>query len=72
MSEGMRMKIEAFIKEVKLAVMTTLILAVLLCGVYPALVWGIAQIGFSSLANGSLVIRDGYIRGSRLIAQGFA
>ena len=67
----MLMKTKAFIKEVKLAIMATLVLAVLLCGIYPALVWGIAQIGFSSLANGSLVLRDGRILGSRLIAQGF-
>ena len=67
----MFMKTKAFIKEVKLAMMTTLTLAVLLCGVYPALVWGIAQIGFSSRANGSLVLQDGHVLGSRLIAQGF-
>ena len=67
----MLMKTKTFIKEVKLAMMTTLALAVLLCGVYPALVWGIAQIGFSSRANGSLVLQDGHVLGSRLIAQGF-
>jgi K+-transporting ATPase ATPase C chain len=66
------MKPEAFIKEVKLAVMATVALAVILCGVYPAIVWGIAQIGFFSKANGSLVLRDGHVLGSRLIAQGFA
>jgi len=66
------MKPTAFIKEVKLAILTTLALAVLLCGVYPAIVWGIAQIGFSSRANGSLILRNGHILGSRLIAQGFA
>jgi len=68
----MLMKINAFVKEVKLAILSTLALAVLLCGVYPAIVWGIAQIGFSSNANGSLILRDGHILGSRLIAQGFA
>ncbi len=66
------MKPKAFIKEVKLAVMATLVLAVLLCGVYPAIVWGIAQIGFNSKANGTLILRDGQVLGSRLIAQGFA
>ena len=65
------MKPSVFIKEVKLAILTTLTLAVLLCGVYPAIVWGIAQIGFFSKANGSLVLQDGHILGSRLIAQGF-
>jgi len=65
------MKPTAFIKEVKRAVMATLALAALLCGVYPAIVWGIGQIGFFSRANGSLVLQDGRIIGSRLIAQGF-
>ena len=67
----MLMNTRTFIREVKLAMMTTLTLAVLLCGVYPAIVWGIAQIGFSSRANGSLVLRNGRALGSRLIAQGF-
>ncbi len=67
----MLMKTKAFIKEMKLAMMATVALAVLLCGVYPAIVWGIAQIGFFSKANGSLILRDGNILGSRLIAQGF-
>jgi K+-transporting ATPase ATPase C chain len=67
----MLMNTKTFIREVKLAMMTTLTLAVLLCGVYPAIVWGIAQIGFSSRANGSLVLRNGHVLGSRLIAQGF-
>ena len=44
----MFMKTEAFIKEVKVAILTTVVLAVLLCGIYPAIVWGIAQIGFYS------------------------
>ncbi|MBI5588948.1 MAG: K(+)-transporting ATPase subunit C [Deltaproteobacteria bacterium] len=65
------MKTKAFIKELKLAMMTTLTLAILLCGVYPALVWGIAQIGFPFRSNGSLVLQDGHVLGSRLIAQGF-
>ena len=65
------MKTRDFIKEVKLAVMTTVALAVLLCGIYPVLVWAIAQIGFSFQANGSLVLREGQVLGSRLIAQGF-
>lgn len=65
------MKTKAFINELKLAVMTTLALIAVLCGIYPALVWGISRIGFSSRANGSLVFRDGQVLGSVLIAQGF-
>ena len=68
----MFMKTEAFIKEVKVAILTTVVLAVLLCGIYPAIVWGIAQIGFYSQANGSVVTRDGQVLGSRLIAQRFS
>ena len=63
------MKRTVLITELKNAILATLVLAVLLCGVYPALVWGIGQTLFFSQANGSLVIREGRISGSRLIGQ---
>jgi K+-transporting ATPase ATPase C chain len=63
------MKRTVLITELKTAILATLVLAVLLCGVYPALVWGIGQTLFFSQANGSLVIREGRISGSRLIGQ---
>lgn len=65
------MKSTAIIKELKTAVLATLVLAVLLCGVYPALVWGISQTVFPFRANGSLINRNGQIAGSRLIGQNF-
>lgn len=49
----------------------TLVLLVLTCGVYPAVVWGIGQLAFREKANGSLVVRDGKVIGSTLIAQSF-
>jgi potassium-transporting ATPase KdpC subunit len=52
-----------------LAAVTTL--AVLLCGLYPGVVWALNHVLFPSRADGSLVIRDGEIRGSSLIAQRF-
>jgi K+-transporting ATPase ATPase C chain len=39
--------------------------------VYPLLVWGIGQIAFREKANGSLIVRDGKVIGSRLIGQSF-
>jgi len=52
--------------------MATLILAVVCCGLYPLIVFGLAQIAFHDKANGSL-LRDasGIVRGSRLIGQAF-
>jgi potassium-transporting ATPase KdpC subunit len=38
----------------------------------PALVTGVAQVAFSSQANGSLVKMNGKVVGSRVAAQGFA
>lgn len=58
-------------REMKTAVAATLILAFLLCGIYPVAVWGVAQIVFPGRANGSLIVRDGRIVGSTLIGQGF-
>lgn len=58
--------------ELRAAVMVTLALAVVCCGVYPVIVFGIGQLAFRDQANGSLIVgRDGVIRGSRLIGQPF-
>ena len=52
--------------------MSTLVLAVICCGLYPLLVFGISQALFHDKANGSLIRdKDGAVRGSRLLAQGF-
>src|SRR5215468_1628619 len=54
------------------AVMSTLVLAVVCCGLYPLIVFGIAQAFFHDKANGSLIVdKDGTVRGSRLLGQGF-
>ena len=54
------------------AVMATLVLAGVCCGLYPLLVFGIAQLAFHEQANGSLLVdQNGAVRGSRLLGQGF-
>ena len=39
---------------------------------YPLLVTGVAQVAFRDAANGSLIVRDGKVIGSRLIGQPFS
>lgn len=58
--------------ELRTSVIAVLSLAVLLCGVYPVLVWGVAQGLFHDKANGSLVVKDGKVIGSGLIGQSFS
>ncbi len=58
--------------EIRGAVMATLMLAVVCCGIYPLVVFGIGQTLFHTQANGSLLIdRTGSVRGSRLLGQQF-
>ena len=59
------------IAQLRISLTATLLLAVLLCGIYPLAVWLVAQGVFPANANGSLVVRNGKIFGSSLISQGF-
>lgn len=58
-------------REIRIGLISTLMLALIVCGFYPMLVWGIAQGLFHEKANGSLIIHDHKIIGSSLISQGF-
>jgi potassium-transporting ATPase KdpC subunit len=61
---------KAFFSEIRAAVMATIVLALVCCGLYPLVVFGIAQTVFHDKANGSLIVdKDGTVRGSRLIGQ---
>jgi K+-transporting ATPase ATPase C chain len=61
-----------FIAEMRGAIMSTLALAVVCCGLYPLLVFGIGQVLFHDKANGSLIVdASGTVRGSRLLGQQF-
>jgi potassium-transporting ATPase KdpC subunit len=59
------------VAEFRASIAATLLLAVLCCGIYPAVVWVVGQGLFSGKANGSLVKVDGKVAGSSLLAQGF-
>src|SRR4029078_4694304 len=61
-----------FFCHIRGAVVSTLVLAVVCCGLYPLLVFGISQLLFRAQANGSLIAgADGSVRGSRLLGQAF-
>ena len=59
------------LKDFKIGLIMTASLALILCGIYPALVWGIGQAGLKAKADGSLVSSQGRTVGSELIAQPF-
>jgi len=58
-------------KDLVTAVRVFAILTVILGIGYPLAVWGIGQAVFRNQANGSFIVRQGELVGSRLIGQGF-
>ena len=58
-------------EHIRPAFMMLLILTVLTGLVYPLAVTGLAQLFFPEQANGSLIVRDGRVIGSKLIGQYF-
>jgi K+-transporting ATPase ATPase C chain len=61
-----------FFSQIRGAVVSTLVLAVVCCGLYPLIVFGISQVFFRDKANGSLIIDSGAaVRGSKLLGQQF-
>ena len=62
-----------FFSNIRGAVISTLVLAVVCCGLYPLIVFGISQLLFRNQANGSLIVTsDGTVRGSKLLGQAFS
>ena len=60
------------VKETTRAILATLLFAIVLCGVYPVIVWGASQLLFPHQANGSLIDgSDRKIVGSELLGQNF-
>ncbi len=60
-----------FFSGLRPAIVLTLLLMVLTCGIYPLVVMGIGQAAFSHQANGSLIVDKGVVTGSELIGQSF-
>jgi K+-transporting ATPase ATPase C chain len=69
LEEGDSMK--ELLAEFRASIVVTVMLAFLVCGLYPVVVWGIAQAAFPEEANGSLLKVGGNVVGSSLIGQGF-
>jgi K+-transporting ATPase ATPase C chain len=61
-----------FLKELWTSVMATVVLSIIVSGVYPVVIWGLGQGLFRHQANGSLIERNGQIIGCELLAQGFS
>src|SRR5262249_1083982 len=62
-----------FFSHIRGAIVATLVLAVVCCGLYPLIVFGISQVLFRDQANGSLIVAsDGTVRGSKLLGQAFS
>jgi K+-transporting ATPase ATPase C chain len=60
-----------FFSGLRPAIVLTLLLTVLTCGVYPLVVMGIGKVAFSHRAEGSLIVDNGVVTGSELIGQSF-
>jgi len=60
------------LKELKPGFMMMLVMTVLAGLIYPAVITGIAQVVFRDQANGSLIVSNGQVVGSRLIGQTFS
>jgi len=59
-------------KQLLISIRITIALLLIVSGVYPLVVWGIAQAAFKHQANGSLITdASGKVVGSELLAQAF-
>lgn len=59
-------------KQLRIAILITLVTTLLFGVVYPLVVTGLSQLFFPARANGSLITQNGKVIGSRLIGQSFS
>ena len=63
---------KTILTELGRSMVATIFFAILLCGLYPLVVFGVSQLLFPHQANGSLLVdKSGAVRGSALLAQNF-
>lgn len=61
-----------FLSEIRPAIVSTFVLAVVCCGFYSLAVTGISKLAFAHQANGSLIVdKNGTVLGSELLGQNF-
>ena len=60
--------IQTSIQSLRILIVFTVITGI----VYPLIITGISRVAFKDLANGSLIVRDGKVVGSKLIGQAFS
>jgi K+-transporting ATPase ATPase C chain len=64
---------KALFSDLRQAIVASLILTLVCCGLYPLVVFGVGQLAFRDAANGSLILdKDGTLRGSKLLGQSFS
>ena len=59
-------------KQLRIAVLITLVTTIIFGVLYPLAVTGLAKLFFPAQANGSLIVQNGKVIGSRLIGQPFS
>ncbi|MGB8354378.1 MAG: K(+)-transporting ATPase subunit C [Chthoniobacteraceae bacterium] len=63
---------KTILSEILRSVVATIVFAIVLCGLYPLVVYGVGQAFFRHQANGSLILsKDGKVLGSEWLGQQF-
>jgi potassium-transporting ATPase KdpC subunit len=64
---------KTIISEFGRSIVATIVFAIIVCGVYPLIVFGLGRVMFPRQAYGSLMIdKNGTVRGSELLCQNFS
>jgi potassium-transporting ATPase KdpC subunit len=67
-----RGNLQSLYRQLGSSILLTVVVAIVVGGLYPLVVWGIGQAAFKSKADGSLIYRDGKAVGSALVGQAFS